>query len=76
MFIDLIKFSPSFRYGSVIILLVLIMVLLSFISPYEPNDKRAVPRNKPPSVEFILGTTSTGQDVFWMLTFAIRNTLL
>ena len=76
IFIDLFKFSPSFRYGSVIILLVLIMVLLSFISPYEPNDKRAVPRNKPPSVEFILGTTSTGQDVFWMLTFAIRNTLI
>ena len=76
IFIDLFKFSPSFRYGSVIILLVLIMVLLSFISPYEPDDKRAVPRNKPPSVEFILGTTSTGQDVFWMLTFAIRNTLI
>ena len=76
IFIDLFKFSPSFRYGSFIILLVLIMVLLSFISPYEPNDKRAVPRNKPPSVEFILGTTSTGQDVFWMLTFAIRNTLI
>ena len=52
------------------------MVLLSFFSPYEPDDKRAVPRNKPPSAEFILGTTSTGQDVFWMLTFAIRNTLI
>jgi peptide/nickel transport system permease protein len=27
-------------------------------------------------MEFILGTTSQGQDVFWMLTFAIRNTLM
>jgi peptide/nickel transport system permease protein len=35
-----------------------------------------VPRNEEPSREFILGTTSTGQDVFWMLTFAIRNTLI
>ncbi len=26
--------------------------------------------------EFIMGTTSNGQDVFWMLTFAMRNTLL
>ena len=76
IFLDLFKFSPSFRYGSIIIFLVLFMVLLSFFSPYEPDDKRAVPRNKPPSVEFILGTTSTGQDVFWMLTFAIRNTLI
>ena len=76
IFLDLFKFSPSFRYGSIIIFLVLFMVLLSFFSPYEPDDKRAVPSNKPPSVEFILGTTSTGQDVFWMLTFAIRNTLI
>ena len=59
IFLDLFKFSPSFRYGSIIIFLVLFMVLLSFFSPYEPDDKRAVPRNKPPSAEFILGTTST-----------------
>ena len=35
-----------------------------------------MPRNEPPSLEFIFGTTSTGQDVFWMLTFAVRNTLI
>lgn len=52
------------------------LVILSFFSPYEPDDRRAVARNEPPSQEFILGTTSTGQDVFWMLTFAVRNTLI
>jgi len=62
--------------GSLILVGVLIMVVLSFFSPYEPDDRRAVPRNKPPSADYILGTTSTGQDVFWMLTFAIRNTLI
>lgn len=35
-----------------------------------------VPRNEPPSLDFLMGTTSQGQDVFWMLTFAVRNTLL
>ncbi|MCY4019163.1 MAG: ABC transporter permease [Chloroflexi bacterium] len=33
-------------------------------------------RNQPPSADFVFGTTSQGQDVFWSLTFAIRNTLI
>lgn len=73
---DLFRFSPSFRFGSIILVGVLILVVLSFFSPYEPDDRRAVERNEPPGQEYILGTTSTGQDVFWMLTFAVRNTLL
>jgi peptide/nickel transport system permease protein len=74
--IDLLRFSPSFRYGAIILLLVLAMVTLSFFSPYEPDKRRAVARNEPPSREYILGTTSQGQDVFWMLTYGIRNTLI
>lgn len=73
---DLFRFSPSFRIGVIILVVVLTLVALSFFSPYEPDDRRVVPRNEPPSPEFILGTTSTGQDVFWMLTFAVRNTLI
>lgn len=73
---DLLRYSPSFRIGALILTLVIVMVALSFFSPYEPDDRRAVPRNEPPSAEFIMGTTSTGQDVFWMLTFAVRNTLI
>jgi peptide/nickel transport system permease protein len=73
---DLFRASPSFRVGATILVAVLVLVALSFFSPYEPDDRRAVARNEPPSQEFILGTTSTGQDVFWMLTFAVRNTLI
>ncbi len=73
---DLFRYSPSFRIGVSILTVVVVMVVLSFFSPYEPDDRRAVARNEPPSQEFLLGTTSTGQDVFWMLTFAIRNTLI
>ena len=73
---DLFRYSPSFRIGAVLLTLVFLMVALSFFSPYEPDDRRAVPRNEPPSAEYWFGTTSTGQDVFWMLTFAIRNTLI
>jgi peptide/nickel transport system permease protein len=73
---DLFKYSRSFRFGAFIVIIVLGLVVLSFFSPYEPDDRRAVPRNEPPSLEYIFGTTSTGQDVFWMLTFAVRNTLI
>lgn len=74
---DLFKFSPSFRFGSLILLFVAVFVLLSFVSPYEEDKmRRKVKRNQPPSADFVFGTTSQGQDVFWMMTFAIRNTLI
>lgn len=73
---DLFRFSPSFRIGAIILICVLALAALSFFSPYAPDDRREVPRNRPPSTEYILGTNSSGQDVFWMLTFAIRNTLM
>jgi peptide/nickel transport system permease protein len=73
---DLFRFSPSFRIGASILVVVAALVILSFFSPYAPDARRVVPRNVPPSQEHILGTTSTGQDVFWMLTFGVRNTLI
>lgn len=73
---DLFRYSASFRFGSIILVVVVALVALSFVSPYQPDDRRAVPRNQPPSLEFPMGTTSQGQDVFWMLTFAVRNTLM
>jgi len=73
---DLLRFSPSFRFGAFILLVVVIMLVLSFVSPYKPDVNRAVPRNKPPSATYIMGTNANGQDVFWMLTFAVRNTLI
>lgn len=73
---DLFRYSSSFRYGFIVVLIVLVMVGLSFFSPYRPDEMRVVPPNRPPSPDHILGTTSTGQDVFWMLTFAMRNTLM
>ena len=49
---------------------------LSFVSPYPPQDQFVVPPDVPPSWAYWFGTTSRGQDVFWQLTFAIRNTML
>lgn len=73
---DLFRYSPAFRTGAIILLMVAIVVGLSFFSPYEPSARRVVPRNEAPSFDAIFGTTSQGQDVFWMLTFAVRNSLI
>ena len=52
------------------------MAALSAFSPYNPLDTYVVPPDVPPSWAYPFGTTSRGQDMFWQLTFAIRNTLL
>ena len=76
---DLFRFSLSFRFGSLILIFVGILVVTSFFAPYPPEKRRVVPRKfrgDPPSAEYVLGTTTLGQDVFWMLTTGVRNTLL
>ena len=72
----LFRYSPSFRYGAIILLFVVILVGLSFVAPYEQNARRVVPLNQPPSGEFILGTNSSGQDMFWLMTYGLRNSLI
>ncbi|MYI41450.1 MAG: ABC transporter permease [Chloroflexi bacterium] len=76
---DLFRYSLSFRFGSLILLFVAVLVVISFFAPYPPEKRRTVPRKmrgKPPSAEYVLGTTTLGQDVFWMTVTGIRNTLL
>jgi peptide/nickel transport system permease protein len=72
---DLIRYNIEFAAGLVLVGIVVIVALLSFVSPYPPLDVYIVPPDLPPSADYILGTTSRGQDVFWQLTVAIRNTL-
>src|SRR5471032_1245423 len=73
---DLLRFNRQFAAGVVLLTIVAIFSCLSFFSPYPPNDSFVVPPDVPPSWEYWLGTTSRGQDLFWLLTFSIRNTLL
>lgn len=73
---DLLKYNASFRIGSFLLLIIIVVAALSYVSPYAPTERRVVPKNQPPSLEYVLGTNSLGQDVFWQLTFAIRNSLL
>jgi peptide/nickel transport system permease protein len=73
---DLFRYNREFAAGAVLILFVLGVAAASFFSPYPPADSYVVPPDVPPSSAYWLGTNSRGQDVFWQLTVAIRNTLL
>lgn len=73
---DLLRYNREFAAGTALMAFVLIVSCLSFLSPYSPLDIYLVPPDLPPSWAYPLGTTSRGQDTFWILTFAIRNTLL
>lgn len=73
---DLLKYDKNFLVGFIFLVFAFLLAVLSFFSPYSPQERYVVERDKPPSFSHILGTNSLGQDVFWYLTFAIRNSLI
>jgi peptide/nickel transport system permease protein len=73
---DLLRTNRAFAAGVVLLGIVVTVALLSYVSPYPPNDAYVVPPDVPPCWAYPLGTNSRGQDVFWQLSVAIRNTLL
>jgi peptide/nickel transport system permease protein len=73
---DLLRYNCEFAAGVALLAFVILVAAASFFSPYPAADSFVVPPDMPPSWPHILGTNSRGQDVFWQLSFAIRNTLL
>jgi peptide/nickel transport system permease protein len=73
---DLLQYDVRFRIAFILLIAVVVMILLSFISPYEPNKSFEVAMDRPPSLDHFFGTDSRGKDIFWWLTFAVRNSLI
>src|ERR1700720_2104438 len=73
---DLFRTDTAFRTGGIILLIMLVLGGLSFVAPYGPSDRRVVPIDRPPSLQYIFGTMKHGQDVVWLTTYAIRNSLV
>ena len=72
----LLKLNGRLKAGIILLLIFVILgVMLPRFSPYNAIDWNVVPRNLPASQIHIFGTTSLGQDTFWLLTFAIQNSL-
>ncbi len=65
-----------FTFSFIVLVLIMTMAVLSFFSPYDPSMWFVVPRDMKPSAEYLLGTDSNGQDIFWQATFAVRNSLI
>ena len=73
---DLLRVNREFALGILLTGIVVAVAVASLFSPYPPLDVYVVPPDVPPGEGFLLGTTSRGQDVFWQLAEATRNTLL
>ncbi len=75
-FKELLKTDRRFLIGFFIIVTVIILAFMSFFSPYKPDERHVLPKDQSPSLQHPLGTSSLGQDIFWLLTFAIKNSLI
>jgi peptide/nickel transport system permease protein len=72
---DLFK-DYRFRFSFSVLVIIVIMAFLSIFSPYDPTLWNVVPRDLRPSANYLLGTDSNGQDIFWQATYAVRNSLI
>jgi len=73
---DLFRYNGEFAIGASIMIVVAGIAAASFLAPHPAMDSYVVPMDVAPSAAYPFGTNSRGQDVFWQLTFALRNTLL
>ena len=73
---DLIRYNIEFAIGVVLISIVVIYAALSFFSPVDPSLIYMTIPDQPPSAQFWFGTNSRGQDMFWQLSAALRNSLI
>ena len=49
---------------------------LPWFAQVDPSIWQSYPRNRVPSLEHWMGTTSLGQDIFWLLSWSIGNSLV
>lgn len=51
-------------------------LILPFFTSVDPAAQGTYLKNLPPSPAHLLGTNALGQDIFWYLVFAVRNSLI
>ncbi len=70
-----LKDKRIFAGTSILLLLIIVAIFAPYIAPYSPHYMGFVPL-QPPSLEHLLGTTATGQDVFSRVIWGTRISLL
>ncbi|PXA88371.1 peptide ABC transporter [Nostoc sp. 3335mG] len=76
VFRDLIRYNIEFTIGLVLVGIMVIFASLSFFSPVDPSLIYLAIPDQPPSAQYWFGTNSRGQELFWQLSAAFRNSLL
>lgn len=76
VFSDLMRYNIEFAIGFFLFVFVLIFGTLSFFSPIDPTQIYMLVPDIKPNAQYWFGTNSRGQDLFWQMTFAVRNSLL
>ena len=72
---DLIRYNAEFTIGLILVGTMAIFASLSFFAPVDPSLIYMTIPDQPPSAQFWFGTNSRGQDMFWQLSAAFKNSL-
>lgn len=76
VFRDLIRYNIEFAIGVVLVTIIVLFALASFFSPVDTTLIYMQPPDMPPSWQYWFGTNSRGQDLFWQMSTAMRNSLM
>jgi len=77
--INLIRSNTKLLIGTILFLPILLLAILSSLTPADYIYKYRYPKDLPPSIasiDLILGTTTDGRSVFWILLNAVKNSLI
>ncbi|MET0437865.1 MAG: ABC transporter permease [Devosia sp.] len=76
VFRDLIRYNAEFTIGLILVGIMVIFASLSFFAPMDPSLIYMTIPDQPPSAQYWFGTNSRGQDLFWQLSAAFKNSLI
>jgi peptide/nickel transport system permease protein len=76
VFRDLIRYNIEFAIGVTLVGIILIFAALSYLAPVDQTLIYVTIPDQPPSWQYWFGTNSRGQDLFWQLSTAFRNSLM
>lgn len=76
VFRDLIRYNIEFTIGLILVGIMVIFASLSFFAPVDPSLIYMTIPDQPPSAQYWFGTNSRGQDLFWQLSAAFKNSLI
>ncbi|WP_438317568.1 ABC transporter permease [Candidatus Caldatribacterium sp. SIUC1] len=74
--VRLLERDVRFKISLPVLIALVVFAVLSTFSPYDPRASYYVPINRPPSWSHPFGTNGRGQDLFWIMTFALKNSLI